>query len=290
MTVLVAASFGSVATAEDDPASDEPSPRFVTSDDGRRLLQVASDGSTSEAWSLDAWHAWAAPRWDRLFVEAPSLAWRTMTPDDASWIGPAVLAPDGRTLAFVVSAYAAASTTSLVGTVDLIDGTVRTVADPKRGTVEDPVWSSDGRFLAYGLGTARSGGEALVVDDVRIGRERLRIEGAALMEALRSPGADVAADGAEDGAADGAEAFLPQIRDVRFLGDARLRFRSDDPAALSRDVDGPTGPGQAWELDLDALRDAAWDRVGGARVDLAPARAPERKEGEETGSDGSHTH
>ncbi len=260
-----------VAWAADGPSTEgAPAVRSVaSSDDGAHLQATDDAGATRTLLSLSDWRAWAEPRWDRLFAEPVELAGRTLGPDDVSWLGPAQVAPDGRTVVFVASAYAVLTNVSFVGTVDAVDGTIRMVADPKIGWVEDPVLSSDGRFVAYGLGTARSGGEGVAVDDLHAYRERVRLDGEALLAARA---VDLGEAEPAPAAPDADRPFLPQIHDVRWDGLERLRFRSDDPAVPERSVDGPTAPGIAWSLDLAGLRDGPWDRIGGAR--LAPPPLP----------------
>lgn len=206
-------------------------------DDARVLRLRDATGRTLHAWTVDAWQAWAAPRWEQLLDEPPRIGQRPLRARDFDRFGFARVAPDGERVAFSVTSYAMLTTLSLVGTLDLDDGEIRMVRRAKHGTVEAPTFAPDGRHLAYALGTARAGGESVRVDDLIALEEVARVDGEDLLDAA---GRVAAPEGPP---------YLPHLRDLAWAAPAVLTFASDPPGSRSH-PDRAAPEAVRWRLPL----------------------------------------
>jgi len=122
----------------------------------------------------------------------------------------------------VATTYAMLTTASVFTLLDLATGELAVVAEPAYGDVEALVWTPDGRYVAYTLGSARAFGDGLHVDDLLDGRRLLELDAhtALTTEAGASLGAVVDGFG-----------WFPGFREPAWEEGGVLAFLSHDPSA-----------------------------------------------------------
>ncbi len=157
---------------------------------------------------------WTEENWN-VFKEAPEVGNRAVDPAGFGFFDRAVsISPDNERMVFSVSDYAVATTISFIIVVDIESGEMRMINTPARGSVENYFWSKDYK-IAYTLGTARSRGDFLLVDDANY-LERYFILGERdILEAL-DPYEELVEVGQ----------FMPVFRDLQWL-ENKLYFTTD---------------------------------------------------------------
>lgn len=175
------------------PASDGPADldrRVERVDDGRVLRVVDNTGTTVRRYSIDAFNEWTTTHWDEIFNERPAFGEiRDVDFDDfRQFDGGVALSPETHTLAFSVSDYAAATTLSVIGFLDVASGTVSLVDSVNRGRVDDIHWSPGGHYVAYRLHTARAHGDGLSADRAVPPEKLVSLTGRNVLAALDGAG------------------------------------------------------------------------------------------------------
>ena len=169
--------------------------------------------------TIDELNEWTADNWDH-FEEPPQVAMREVVSDGFGFFDRAAsISPDNSRLIFSVSDYAAATTTSLPILVELETGDMEFIKTPARGTVEEYFWNEDSSKVAYTLGTGRSGGDYLRVDDIDQMDISFELEGEDLLTELES---DIEAN-----------EFMPVFGQLNWVED-RLEFETEDPESDDR--------------------------------------------------------
>lgn len=147
----------------------EPSPRFDNlsrAEDHKSFTANYADADSSFTFSVEDWRQWAEPRWSKLYPEPVKIGDVEQSPDRFDFIGNATLSPDGQKIFFSVTAYAMATTLSLVGVIDAKTPRPRMLKEYSRGDIDGFSWSEDGSVIAYSLGSARAGNDYLRLDDL----------------------------------------------------------------------------------------------------------------------------
>lgn len=237
LLILVLVSAVGSAFASDERGPDAPRARVA--DDGARLVVRDATGAVRFDWTVEAWQAWATPRFDDRLDARPTLGGNRLGPADFTYFGPAAVSPDGTRVAFTVTSYAMLVTVTLTGVVDLPSGAVALMRTPMDGSVDAFAWSPEGRYLATVLGTARSAGERLVIDEVASGERQADLGARALLEASGLP---------PRGAGEGP--YLPHLREPTWTDAGHLRFTADAVDAVGN-PDRPSEPGVRWRIRPD---------------------------------------
>ncbi len=145
---------------------------------GKREVELREEGEIIEVldeqeelvfeYSIDEFVEWAKLNWDDLFEEPPAFGeMREVNPDRFHRFDEGVsLSPCFEYLAFSVNDYAAASTISFVGLVDLKEKEVDLIRDSANGGIQNLFWSPQSSHLAYILDTARAQGDHISVDEL----------------------------------------------------------------------------------------------------------------------------
>lgn len=198
--------------------------RSASLDAGGTLLRLETDAGTHR-YGLDAWRAWARGRVPDAVEEPLAIGPVEVGVEDFSRFGAAAASPAGERVAFTVTTYAMLTTLSLVHVLDVPEGRLRVLPEARLGDVQEPTWSPDGALLAYALGTARAGGEALHVDAADGSGARVALPRQAMYEAWLASDLPIAD-------AVGPDAYAPWFRDLNWdaAGD-RLYFTVDAPGA-----------------------------------------------------------
>lgn len=188
-------------------------------DEGRVLRVVDSTGATVRRYSIDDFNEWTAAHWDEVFDERPSFGEMRDVDFDAfrQFDRGVALSPRDDVLVFSVSDYAAATTISFVGVLDIASGAVTLVDAANRGDLGLFHWSPGGRYVAYRLHTARAQGDGLSVDRVAPPKKQLSLTGTDLLAAL-------------DGTAPSPpSSFRPAFDDLTWMDRGRLSMTSRVP-------------------------------------------------------------
>ncbi len=169
--ILLASALTAAAVAEGDPLV-----QVDLGDDFTQVLGVGPDGSTQFTYAIDAWRAWAVEHLDAALGGPVTIGDAELDVSTFQTFGFADLAPDGERVLLVATSYAMLTTASVFTLLDLATGELAVVAEPAYGDVESLVWSPDGRYVAYALGSARAFGDGLHVDDLIDGRRLLELD------------------------------------------------------------------------------------------------------------------
>ena len=178
--------------------------RVELTDDFQTVTAVAPDGDIAFAYSIEDWGARAGEHLAAAHGGPVTIGDVEMPVSTFYACGFAEMAPDGRVLV-VATTYAMLTTASVLTYLDPDTLELEVVAEPAYGDVEALIWSPDGRFVAYSLGSARAFGDGLHVDDLEERRRVLELDAHA---ALAS-----AAGGALDAVVDGF-GWFPAFRDL----------------------------------------------------------------------------
>lgn len=191
-------------------------------------IKVLEDEEEIFSLTIDELNEWTVDNWDR-FEEPPQVAEREVVPDGFEFFDRAAsISPQNDKLVFSVSDYAALTTTSIVIVVDLETEEMEMVMTPARGTVEEYIWNEDSSKVAYTLGTGRSRGDYLRVDDLEEMDIAFEIEGQDLLESLEEEEVD-------------STQFMPVFGQLNWEGE-KLEFESEDPQSDNR---------LSWSVDED---------------------------------------
>ena len=209
------------------PAPDPALAAVQVSDDATTLIGMARDGSPLFTYALDDWHDWAGEHLEAA-LGLVRIGDQEMPPEAFDRFGVAVLGPDGERVLVSVSAYAMLTTVSVVGVLDPRTLRFEAVDEPAFGGVDEGeiAWAPGGRHIAYALGTARTRGDLLRIDDVREFHVVRALAGEVLLD---TPAADDLEPEAEP------EQWLPGFRDVEWLDAGALAFTTHDPAEGTAD-------------------------------------------------------
>jgi hypothetical protein len=120
-------------------------------------------------------------------------------------------------VAFSVSDYAAATTLSFVGFLNVDADTVALVGDVKRGQIDDLRWSPGGDYVAYRLHTARAHGDGLSVDRAAPPQPVVTLTGRDVLAALDTTGTT------------NPSAFQPAFDDLAWTNQEHLTVTSRTP-------------------------------------------------------------
>jgi|GEM_PF-2494142 len=215
LLLLIVAIFyvGYLIVSEDDK---ELSIKEHREDDFIKSLEVVDENEeTVYLLSIDDFREWAKENWEDIFEEAPKIGGREVDPDYFSFFDPSSsLSPDFKTLAFSVHDYAAASTITFIGKVDLENNKISILEETKRGGVNQPFkWSKSGEEIAYTTNTARAMGDFLYLDNLKKMENNFSLSEDDLMEYLEF---------------DLTGQFMPSFRDIRWEKE-RLFFLTDHP-------------------------------------------------------------
>lgn len=198
---------------------EEDAARVDLSDDGKSLRVIDSGGDSLFEYSIEEWRRWAEENLSSAIGGPVRIGEQEMSPAAFDRLGAAVLSPRGERVALTTSTYAILTTVSVVGILDLDDGTFEIVSEPAFGSVEEMVWSSGGEFIAYSLGTARAQGDRLRIDNVASLVPAVSLEGEDLLEAATDEGQIVASDPRQ---------WQPAFRNLSWSESGRLHFESND--------------------------------------------------------------
>ena len=151
-----------------------------------------------------------------VFDEIPEVGGRPVNLESFGFFdGGATISPDNKKLAFSIHDYAILTTTSFVMIAEIETGEISVIKQPSRGSVESMIWSPNSNLLAYTLGTARSGGDFLSVDDTQAMNKVFTLEEDDILSFFEN----------EYQNGDG---FMPGFRELEWKDD-RLQFITDTP-------------------------------------------------------------
>ena len=203
-------------------------------DGGELILTPHDPGAAPRTLTLEDWRNWARERLDDALGEPVRIGEFTQGPDEFGWIATAALDPAGRRVAFPVSAYAVATTASLVHVLDAETMDIAVVPEPIYGDIAEMRWAPRGGFVAYAAGTARAAGEYLRVDDTDEMTRAFVLNGADIGRALE----EERGEGETGlGGPDPSE-FLPHFRDVSWENDGDwLEFTTNKRSPDHRPVE-----------------------------------------------------
>ena len=207
---------GAVAVAADDGLA-----RVVLADDFASVTGYAPDGAEAFRFTIEAWRAWAVDHLAAGLGGPVTIGGVELEVSTFQSFGFADVVPGGRRALLVATTYAMLTTASVFTVLDPRTGDVAIVADVAYGDVEELAWSPDGRFVAYTLGSARAGGDALHVDDLK---ERLRVLELDAHAALATDAGD-SLEAVVDGFG-----WFPGFRGLAWHDDGSLTFVSHDPS------------------------------------------------------------
>jgi len=188
---------------------------------------------------------WAEDNWEDIFEEVPAFHEENpVYPEDlyGSFDDTAKLSPCGKSFAFSVVDYFAATHMSFVGVVNLESGEATLVDEENLpGRIEEFYWSPGGEYLAYALNTAKAEGSLLSNDHADEMSKEFAIGEEELQEALNQGEY---------------ETFFPFFRDLQWKEDGnRLKFVTDAP----EDKDAGT---IQWSIDPggeDLVKEKVWN-------------------------------
>lgn len=203
-------------------------------DEGREIKVTDRIDQTVLSFSIEDFNTWTVEHWDELFPAGVSFGeLRAVEPGQfGRFDSSAVVSPDNKRLAWSVSGYAAATTISFVGVMEIDTGSIDLVKEEVMGSIEELIWSPDSTHLAYGLHSARARGDNLSVDNVLTLEKQftLGIGALGLLDQL-DPRPDI--DEAQ---------FMPDFRALKWSPDSEvLYFTTDHPE--NGDID--------WRIDRD---------------------------------------
>ena len=219
------------AVVTEPPADDAPVVTFASiSGEGQSLEVFAGDEMVAEL-NIEAFQAWTAEFWDKVFVERPSFGEvREVDHTGFSRFDETVsLSPDGQLVAFSVHDYAVATSLTFVGLFRLADETIELIPAENHGNISELFWSPDSAQLAYTLDTARAVGDALSVDSVIDLNKHITIDSEDLLDALGDTETDW-------------RNFMPEIRDLVWSSETIVQFVSNDLRDESASL--------TWNLDV----------------------------------------
>ena len=174
------------------------------------LFTPAGETAIEFAITIEQWRSWAEERLDRFLDEPVMIGDMRQDPGNFGWFGAVAVGPDGQRAAFAVSAYAMATSATLVGVINAQTMALRMMAEPGFGDVTELHWSPDGGYLAYPFGTARAAGEHLRMDNIEDAEKAFTLSGEDIGRAI-----EAARDDGETGLGgpDPAQ-FLPHFREL----------------------------------------------------------------------------
>ena len=146
-----------------------PSAKFKDvelSEDHKSLSAGFADADSTFTFTVEDWREYLEPQWEELYPEPVKIGDVEQPPERFDFIGNASLSPDQKQIFFSVTAYAMATTVSLVGVIDAETLRPHMMRDYSMGSIDGFGWSSDGSKIAYSLGSARAGGDYLRLDDL----------------------------------------------------------------------------------------------------------------------------
>lgn len=186
-------------------------------------------------FSIEDLREWSEINFEDIFPESPRFVedveeTEVTYEDFKTFDKTASLSPGGKKLAFSVHDYYTATYMSFVGIVDIKTKEVGLVGEEIEGEVEKLKWAPDKDYLAYSVGTARTRGEKLRVDNMDNLEKSFSFEAEDIFEAM-----DL-----EDEALR-AHRFMPVFEDLRWEGEY-LFFTAEHPK---------TGKDVQWSVRAD---------------------------------------
>jgi len=185
-------------------------------DDGEIIRVLDKEGEVFHEYFIGDFREWAGKNWDDFFEESPAFGeMREVQPENFYRFDEgASLSPQYSYLAFSVHDYAAATTLSFVGVIDLNTKEVDLIKKDNKGEVGEIKWSPGETDIAYALHTAKAKGDYLVVDNLEKMEEKFSLS---------------AEDILKNKEADNYRHFMPRFRDIKWREDGqRIKFVTDD--------------------------------------------------------------
>lgn len=132
-----------------------------------KLRITDATGREQFVYSIEDFNQWAAENWEDLFQEPPRVGGRQVNTNFSFFNDNPDFAPSINKIVFFVNDYAAATTVSFIGVVDINSGETNLIPETIRGGVGNYVWSTENQYLAYKSNTARAVGDYIYVDDIK---------------------------------------------------------------------------------------------------------------------------
>lgn len=180
-------------------------------------------GDSTRIYTIDEWRSDVKPLWPELFPEPVTIGDIEQPPERFDLFGRATVSPEGDKLFFTTTTYAMATTMSVFGVLLSDTGDLKMMDEAKHGGMEDDVWSPDGRYLVYTLGSARAQGDFLKIDDLERFEQIIYLSQDEIIEALKDEIPDY-----HSGSGNAGRMFLkPHFRNPEWKSENVLHFTTN---------------------------------------------------------------
>lgn len=222
--------FDSVTSVEEVLLSEEPVHDPVAEEvritDAEQQLRVFdSVGNEIYQLTIHDLNEWVSEYWDDVFAVRPSFGEiREVNTEFSRFDQVAAVVPERNEVLFVVSDYAAATTLSFVGILNLNSEQIHIPPFTNNGGISSIYVSPEGEYVAYSLDTARAQGDGLVLVDM-VNQERIQeFNGVDIISTLTTD-ENVASN-----------EYLPQFTVIGWIQNHTLEFSTVDPREQSERV------------------------------------------------------
>lgn len=141
---------------------------FINKND--KLIVLNEKKQIIFSYNINDFRVWAKNNWSQLFTKPPSFGdLRLVDPNHFYKFNEgASLSPCFSYLAFSVNDYAAASDISFIFVINLKTNEINIIKDKVLGLVGEMIWSPNSLYLAYTIDTAKTKGDYLRVDNLKV--------------------------------------------------------------------------------------------------------------------------
>ncbi len=167
--------------------NNESKKRVEYLEEGERMKVLDEKDNLIFDYSIEQFRNWAKDNWEEIFQEAPSFGKiRKVDPVNFYRFDQSFsLSPQQKLLVFSVHDYAAATTISFVGIINLKRKEIDLIKKEKKGSIEHFIWSPKEDYLAYSLDSARASGDYLSIDNLEEKRQEIFLTGEDILNYLK---------------------------------------------------------------------------------------------------------
>ncbi len=224
-SLIIILILGSVAVLLNRPSvpGDVRYKAVEMAEDHKSFTVEYSRGDSTRIYTIDEWRSDVKPRWSEWFPDPVTIGDIEQPPERFDLFGGATVSPEGDKLFFTTTTYAMATTMSVFGILIPGTGELKMMDIARHGSMEDDVWSPDGRYLAYTMGSARAQGDFLKIDDLDRLEQIIYLSQDEIIEALKNEDPDY-----HSGSGNADRMFLmPRFRDLEWKSENVLRFTTN---------------------------------------------------------------